>query len=64
MTAYPGSWPSTIPVAGDWDGNGVDGIGRFSPLTGEWLLRQTINAPDLPAFTYNPGVSPYPVVGD
>ena len=64
MTAYAGNWPNTVPVAGDWDGNGTDGIGRHTLLTGEWLLRQTTNGLDMPAFTYNPGTSPYPVVGD
>jgi VCBS repeat-containing protein len=64
VTAYSGSWPSTIPVAGDWDGNGTDGIGAFTALTGQWVLRQTTTGPDLPPFTYNPGVSPYAVVGD
>jgi VCBS repeat-containing protein len=64
VSAYAGSWPSTIPVAGDWDGNGTDGIGAFTALTGQWVLRQITAGPDLPAFTYNPGVSPYAVVGD
>lgn len=64
VTAYAGSWPNTVPVAGDWDGNGVDGIGRVTLLTGEWLLRQTTAGQDMPAFTYTPAASPYPVVGD
>ena len=64
VTAYSGSWPSTIPVAGDWDGNGVDGIGRFTLLTGEWLLRHTTVGPDMPAFTYSTAPGAYPVVGD
>jgi len=64
VTFGAGSWPSTIPVAGDWNGDGVDGIGTFTMGTGQWVLRQTTGGADLPAFTYNPGLSPYPVVGD
>ena len=28
-----------LPVAGDWDGNGIDDVGIFRPSTKEWLLR-------------------------
>lgn len=28
-----------LPVAGDWDGNGIDDVGFFRPSTKEWQLR-------------------------
>ena len=28
-----------LPVAGDWDGNGIDDVGIFRPSTKGWLLR-------------------------
>ena len=66
FTFGTGSWPATVPVAGDWDANGVDGIGTFTYATGLWQLRQTPQALglDLPSFTYTVGASAYPVVGD
>src|SRR3954447_19233658 len=30
-----------IPVAGDWDGDGRDGIGVFWTSTGQWFLRNS-----------------------
>jgi hypothetical protein len=59
-----GSWPSTIPVAGDWDANGTDGIGLYTTGSGSWELRQTPGAVSLPAFVFNPGIGPRPVTGD
>jgi VCBS repeat-containing protein len=59
-----GNWPSTIPVAGDWDGNGTDGIGLYTTASGSWELRQTTAGASLPAFVYNPGIGPRPVTGD
>ncbi len=60
------SWPVTIPVAGDWDGIGGDGIGFVTYATGAWQLRQAAEpfGVDLPAFTYSAGPGSYPVVGD
>jgi hypothetical protein len=29
-----------LPVAGDWDGNGIDDVGIFRPSAGQFLLRQ------------------------
>jgi hypothetical protein len=57
-----------VPVAGDWDGNGTDGIGTYTltaPGTpGQWNLRTsaTTGAPDL-TFVFG-GSGLYPVVGD
>jgi hypothetical protein len=67
-----GLWPSVVPVAGDWDGNGTDGIGYFCRVAmtgcpaGTWNLRQTATAgsADAGSFVYNPGIAAYPVVGD
>jgi VCBS repeat-containing protein len=62
------SWPTTVPVAGDWDGVAGDGIGFYTYATGVWQLRQTAEplGMDLPAFTYwaGSGTASYPVVGD
>ena len=27
-----------LPVAGDWDGNGIDAVGLYDPLRGQFLL--------------------------
>ena len=61
-----GSWPSTWPVAGDWDGIAGDGIGTYTYATGEWRLRQTADplGTDVMPFFYNPGGTPFPVTGD
>jgi hypothetical protein len=64
-----GSWPATVPLAGDWDGNGVDGIGHYmgnGAGTGTWNLRQTASGgvADIGPFTYEPTNPGYPVVGD
>ena len=61
-----GTWPNTIPVAGDWDGDGIDGIGTFTYATGEWNLRNTATAgpADAGTFIYMAGTGSYPVVGD
>ena len=66
-----GVWPNVVPVGGDWDGDGVDGIGFYCLNStvcpaGTWNLRQTASAAgiDVGPFMYSPGSSPYPVVGD
>ena len=68
------TWPNVIPVAGDWDGDGTDGIGFYCRIAvaavpcaaGDWRLRNTADA-GAPDYSFNytsPGPSPYPVVGD
>ena len=54
FTFGSGTWPSTVPVAGDWDGDGTDGIGTYDLATGTWSLRQTANsaAPDAGTFVF------------
>jgi len=37
-TTIPSLGGSTIPVVGDWNGDGTDKIGTFSPSTGTWRL--------------------------
>ncbi|HLL69459.1 MAG TPA: hypothetical protein VK453_27635 [Micromonosporaceae bacterium] len=51
-------------LTGDWDGDGVDTVGLFDPVSATWFLRNanTAGRPDL-CFRYgSPGVAP--VVGD
>ncbi len=44
----------TLPVVGDWDGRGADGIGVFDPSNARWYLRFTASAgaPDAGTFLY------------
>ena len=60
-----GIWPKTVPVAGDWDGDGIDGIGTVIPSTASWVLKNTVGAgsPDIGPFTFGPAGA-YPVIGD
>ncbi|MCC6420670.1 MAG: hypothetical protein IT429_20725, partial [Gemmataceae bacterium] len=61
--AYGG--PNWIPVAGDWDGDGVTTIGVVEPTTMTWYLKNSNSpgAPDIAPFRYgHPGW--IPVVGD
>ena len=64
-----GVWPTTTPVAGDWDGNGTDGIGFYlgnGAGVGTWTLRQTATTggTNVAPFNYEPTNPGYPVVGD
>jgi hypothetical protein len=59
-----------VPVAGDWDGDGTDGIGTFAVFAGAdpagtWKLRNTATAgsPTV-TFMFLPVADSYPVVGD
>jgi hypothetical protein len=57
--------PGWIPVAGDWDGDGVDGIGIYDPSTSTWYLRNqpgSAGPADVVIFFGVPGW--IPVVGD
>jgi lysophospholipase L1-like esterase len=65
QTFAPPSVPAgRVPVAGDWDGDGTDGIGIFDVSTGTWHLRTEASAGEADAvFPYGlPGWKP--VVGD
>jgi endoglucanase len=63
-----GVWPTTTPVAGDWDGNGTDGIGYYNGNgagIGTWNLRPTASAGVAsPSFSFEAAQPGYPVVGD
>jgi hypothetical protein len=62
-----GTWPNTVPVAGDWNGDGIDGIGTYDLATGTWVLKNTAGpgAADFGPFVFWGGTSSsYPVVGD
>jgi CSLREA domain-containing protein len=61
-----GSWPATVPVAGDWDGDGNAGIGTYTYATATWKLRNTVGAgvADIGPFVYGTPNASYPVVGD
>ncbi len=52
-----------VPVAGDWNGDGVDTPGVFRPSTGEWLLSDTLSGPATITFSYG-RAGDIPVVGD
>jgi hypothetical protein len=57
--------PGSIPVLGDWNGDGIDTVGVFNPKTATWQLRNenSAGAPDAGTFQYGePGW--IPVVGD
>lgn len=56
--------PGDIPVVGDWDGDGVDGIGVFR--AGRWILRnQLVDSPTVPDIEIDFGLpNDRPVVGD
>lgn len=59
------SGTSVYPLAGDWNGDGVDTLGWFDLDTGTWYLRNA-NAPggaDL-QFVFGAGTGRFPVVGD
>ena len=44
-----------MPIAGDWRGRGVDGVGVYVPEQGRWYLRVDLEegAPDV-TFTFGP----------
>ena len=58
-----GMQPGDIPLVGDWDGDGKDGVGIFRH--GEWHLSDAIH-PALTKHRVNFGISKgdIPVVGD
>ena len=61
-----GSWRDTVPVTGDWNGDGIDGIGTYTYSTATWNLRNTATAggADAGSFVFGTANSSYPVVGD
>jgi Tol biopolymer transport system component len=55
-----------LPLAGDWNNDGIDTIGLYNPATGVFYLRNTNNAGNADvAFGYGPGGLGWkPLVGD
>jgi hypothetical protein len=61
-TAFHFGRPGDVPICGDWDGNGTDGIGVRRGAT--WFLRNAISAgPAHGQFNYGQA-GDFPVVGD
>ncbi|NDJ62965.1 MAG: VWA domain-containing protein, partial [Chloroflexi bacterium] len=62
-----GGLPGSLPVAGDWNGDGIDTPGIFVPSTGAWYLRDTNDSGvgDY-AFVFGGGIpsTVVPVAGD
>jgi transforming growth factor-beta-induced protein len=53
-----------MPLSGDWNGDGVDGIGVYRPSTGEFLLRNDLSSGEADqSFTFG-NIGDKPVVGD
>ncbi len=54
-----------VPVAGDWDGDGVWSVGVFAPSRGDWNLRNenTSGLPDAGSFLFG-ALGSKPVAGD
>ncbi len=55
----------SLPVVGDWNGDGADGIGTYIPGSNTWTLRHTASAgvADAGAFRFG-ATGGLPVVGD
>jgi hypothetical protein len=55
-----------MPVVGDWNGDGVDTIGLYDPVTSTWYLRNSNSAgPADVAFSYGPAGGGWtPMIGD
>jgi hypothetical protein len=52
-------------VVGDWNGDGIDGVGVFRPSNARWYLRNTLTSGgnEIPSFVYaNP--TDRPAAGD
>jgi hypothetical protein len=57
-----GSGNVDVPIAGDWDGDGTDGIGLFRPSTGAWFLVNRARAGEIT--TWDIYVQAYGMSGD
>jgi PKD repeat protein len=55
-----------LPIAGDWDGDGVDSIGRYDPITSTFRLRNANSSgpADMTFVFGTPGAGWLPVAGD
>ena len=64
--SVPFGAPGDLPLAGDWDGDGVMTIGLYRPSTSTFFLRNS-NTPGFPDITVSFGDGPggdVPIVGD
>ncbi len=70
-TAYMDANPGWLPISGDWDGSGTDGLGIYNVTTGAFFLANSF--PDQPAtplaaeysfFMSVDGADFWPVAGD
>ena len=59
-----GAGAGQVPIAGDWNGDGIDTIGLYVPASGAFFLKNTNGAGDADVvFTYGAGGA-VPIVGD
>ncbi len=70
---YSGWWPGKRfwPVVGDWDGDGIDGVGLYDPTTGTFYLRNSLSEGEAdlvfsyPVANYSHGQGRYfPIAGN
>jgi hypothetical protein len=53
-----------VPVVGDWDGNGIDGVGVFRQSNSNWFLSNGFQGTlDIPVFVFG-GLGTKPIAGD
>ncbi|WP_109774897.1 SpoIID/LytB domain-containing protein [Quadrisphaera granulorum] len=60
--SYGAGW--MLPVCGDWDGDGKDGVGVYDTRTGTWYLRNSFSAGDAEIKVQYGWSAALPVVGD
>jgi len=64
----PSNNPDSVPLTGDWDGDGLDTVGVYIKSTGVWALSNltgSVSTTNTYRFPYGPGGSNLtPVVGD
>ena len=53
-----------IPIAGDWDGDGVDGIGVYRPTTGEFFWRNALSSGPADGSEFFGNIGDSPIAGD
>src|SRR4051812_8880659 len=56
--------PGSVPVLGDWDGDGVKTLGVFDPATATWYLRNSNSAGPADVVVRFGGQGMLPVAGD
>ena len=64
---YGAAGTGTLPVVGDWNGNGTDTIGTYTASSGVFSLRNSnsTGSPDITPFTFGVGGSNIlPIIGD